>query len=119
MGAECCGGSKTSTADAAAKTDFGPASERLPAHDESKSWEQIAAEKKSYYDHRVSMFEEIKAKYQAAVAEAKEKNEEITVTMPDGSTYGELRYADGRLVAWEACTAQPRDRSSRAARPAL
>lgn len=85
MGAECCGGSKTSTQEAAAKSDFGPASERLPAHAENKSWEAIAAEKKSYYDHRLSMFEQIQAKYKAAVETAKEKSEPIAVTMPDGS----------------------------------
>lgn len=85
MGAECCGGSKTTTNEAAAKSDFGPASERLKAHAEDKSWESIVADKKSYYDHRVSKFEQIRAKYQAAVESAKENNVAIAVTMPDGS----------------------------------
>jgi len=85
MGAECCGGSKTTTNEAAAQTDFGPASERLKAHADDKSWESIVADKKSYYDHRVAMFEQIRAKYQAAVESAKENNVAIAVTMPDGS----------------------------------
>jgi threonyl-tRNA synthetase len=57
----------------------------LGAHAETKSWEDIVKEKKSYYDQRVAMFEQIKAKYDAALATAREQGDHISVTMPDGS----------------------------------
>jgi len=85
MGADCCGGSKATTGEAAAKTDFGEATARLPRHEEGKSWDDIVEEKKRYYAHRVEMFEAIKARHDAALQAAKDANVSLSVTMPDGS----------------------------------
>jgi threonyl-tRNA synthetase len=86
MGADCCGDSeKAKPACQSVTKDFGPANPRLAAHAETKSWDDIVKEKKSYYDHRVSMFEQIKTHAEAAVESARAKNETIAVTMPDGS----------------------------------
>jgi len=80
MGAECCGSQVAAT-----PTDFGKPSEKLSPHQDGKSWEDIVAEKNLYYAHRVEMFEKIKARHEAAVAQAKEENVSISITMPDGA----------------------------------
>ena len=84
MGTDCCGGPAAACQE---KTrDFGEASAKLENHDPSRSWEEIYASKKSYYDHRVATFESIKAKYDDALEAAKNAAQPITLTMPDGST---------------------------------
>ena len=85
MGTDCCGGPAAACQE---KTrDFGEASSaKLENHDPSRSWEEIYASKKSYYDHRVATFESIKAKYDDALEAAKNAAQPITLTMPDGST---------------------------------
>ena len=86
MGADCCGGSKSTTATEAKKTDFGEASERLAPHSEDKTWEDVVKEKEHYYAHRVELFKQIQAKYLAAVEKAKEENVKISIILPDGSS---------------------------------
>lgn len=59
----------------------------------SRSWADVVAEKKPYYQKRVDLFEQYAARERAAIEAAKAANVPITVVLPDGGVRAGVKGA--------------------------
>lgn len=57
----------------------------IKVKEDAKSFEEIVAEKKPYYQKRIDLFEQYHARSQEEIAAAKEASVPITVVLPDGA----------------------------------
>ena len=92
MGADCCGGAPPGAGDAAADAiaavainDGASPPAGGTATVDTRSWEEIVAEKQPYYERRVELFSQIKSRHDAALEAAKAAAVPIAVVLPDGS----------------------------------
>ena len=89
MGADCCGGVTPDAGELASNAiqsvHINGKMSSTPDPYASLPWDKIVELKKRYYDKRVELFTQIKARQDAAIEEAKAANIPIRIVLPDGS----------------------------------
>lgn len=89
MGADCCGGvtpdAEGMAVNAVQSIDLNGKKPDVSTPEDAQSWDKIVEQKKPYYEKRVELFQEIKARQDASIENAKAANIPIHITLPDGS----------------------------------
>lgn len=85
MGADCCGGSPSPSVTEGINGLSVDEHKDQNNHQDAQSWGEIVAQKRPYYEKRVRMFEQIRARQAAALEAAREAAVPINVILPDGS----------------------------------
>jgi hypothetical protein len=86
MGGDCCGTEAVEAAFQAAIVEEKNAQSVKNPEKPRKTFKQALAERTPYYNKRIELFEQYRARELDKVARAKEANVAITVTLPDGGT---------------------------------